>query len=101
MRVQPDEFVVHARRRRARGQAVVDQDRAISFVREEAVFSNGRRATVFRSETPIPMRHRPAQRFQMWAGERLLYRRLPNASLERMGTHAGGDMLVSEIYINQ
>lgn len=80
---------------------IVDPENGIRFERSEAEFYNGLRATVFLSEIPIPMRDVPPQRFQLWAGDRVVYARLPNASLERMGTHAGSDMLVSEIYVNR
>jgi hypothetical protein len=59
------------------------------------------------STSAIAMRNRPDQRFQLreaGAGERILIKRLPNASLAKIGkekSRDGASMVVAEIYIHQ
>ena len=59
------------------------------------------------SEAPLPMQGIPCQRLQLreqGAAGKVLIRRLPNASLERLGRERGPNgqqMLVAEIYVHQ
>lgn len=61
----------------------------------------------FVSEAKLPMRSIPTQRFQLReedATGRVLMRRLPNASIEKIGKEKGPDgqsLVVAEIYIHQ
>lgn len=61
----------------------------------------------FVSEAQLPMRSIPTQRFQLreeGANGRVLMRRLPNASIDKIGKEKGPDgqsLVVAEIYIHQ
>ena len=64
-------------------------------------------AVAFISELPLPMKGMPTQRFQLreaGAAGRVLMRRLPNASIDKVGKERGPDgqsLVVAEIYIHQ
>lgn len=66
-----------------------------------------RRADVFLSRRQIAMREMPEARFQLRAstpsGDKVLIKRMPNASLGKRfrETRDGSELLVSEIFINQ
>ena len=66
-----------------------------------------RRADVFVSKRAIPMREVPTARFQLRAaspaGDKVLIKRMPNASLGKRFREIrdGNEILVSEIFINQ
>jgi hypothetical protein len=66
-----------------------------------------REAAVFLSDRPIPLRERQVQRFALHEkapnSEKVLIKRMPNASLGKRFPHQqdGGEVLVSEIFINQ
>ncbi len=69
--------------------------------------ADDRRADVFVSRREIAMRERPEARFQLRAstpsGDKVLIKRMPNASLGKRfrETRDGSELLVSEIFINQ
>ena len=84
-----------------------DADGTIEFEPAAAtVLPGNRRAVILRSKVAIPLRERPAQRFQLRVatpvGERVLVRRLALGSPHRLGkdTVDGREVTVSEIYVN-
>jgi hypothetical protein len=66
--------------------------------------SNGQ---AYISDTALPMRSIPSQRFQLREADatgRVLIRRMPNASIQKIGKEVGPDgqsLVVAEIYIHQ
>lgn len=84
--------------------SIIDLDGEIRFERAEPENLPGnKRALVFLSDVEIEMRQKYAQRFQLreqnGLGEKVLIRRLPNASVNRVSLDRRG-VLLSEIYIN-
>jgi hypothetical protein len=88
---------------------IADLNGSVEFERIDAPELQGRDALVFISRAPIPMQDVPPQRFQLRSresvglGEKILIKRLPNASSNRIGKRKldGKEVLVSEIYVNQ
>lgn len=68
--------------------------------------ADGRRADVFLSKRAIPMREVAEVRFQLRAasaaGDKVLIKRMPNASVGRRFRHSrdGSEILVSELFVN-
>ncbi len=90
-----------------RDLAIVDRDGAVEFEhRGEEALPDGRRAAVFRSTLPIPLRQSSGCWFQLreLQGDsgRTLIRRLPVAPAGRMDreTIDGNEAAVSELFIN-
>jgi hypothetical protein len=88
----------------AKNYSIVDLDNEIRFECTGAVNLPGnKRALMFLSNIEIEMRRMYARRFQLreqnGMGEKVLIRRLPNASVSRMGLDEKG-VLTAEIYIN-
>jgi len=89
---------------------IVDLDRdsdvvgAVFHPSTQVVGSNGK---AFISDTALPMRSIPSQRFQLREADatgRVLMRRLPNASIQKIGKEGnpnGPSLVVAEIYIHQ
>lgn len=88
---------------------IADLDGSIEFERATGSIAADRDALTFVSRAPISMQEIPDHRFQLRArengmgGEKILIKRLPNASFGRIGKAMidGKDVLVSEIYVNQ
>lgn len=87
--------------------AIVDLDGRVRFMPGGITALPGNRAALtFVSDDAIEMRQTYAQRFQLREqgelGERILIKRLPNASISGVGRECveGKAVLVSEIYIN-
>lgn len=89
----------------SRELAIVDLDGRENFAPTGSEHLRGRPSHVFRSGAAIPMREHHPQRFQLKErgafGEKVVVKRLPNASLKRIGmeTIDGKAALVSEMYI--
>jgi len=86
--------------------AIVDVDAGVSFTRTDETAVGGREAAVFLSDRPIPLRARPAQRFELREqaafGEKVLVKRLPMGSAGgcTRALVGGQAVLVSEIFLN-
>lgn len=82
-----------------------DQESGVSFVPSSNVVTEN--SLAFVSEVKLPMRSIPTQRFQLREEDamgRVLMRRLPNASINKIGKEKGPDgqsLVVAEIYIHQ
>lgn len=89
----------------SRELAIVDLDGRENFALTGSERLRGRASHVFRSGAAIPMQERHTQRFQLKErgtfGEKVVVKRLPNASVNRIGmeTIDGKAALVSEMYI--
>lgn len=89
----------------SRELAIVDLDGRENFALTGSERLRGRSSHVFRSGAAIPMQERHTQRFQLKErgtfGEKVVVKRLPNASVKRIGmeTIDGKAALVSEMYI--
>ncbi|GGI52871.1 hypothetical protein [Oxalicibacterium solurbis] len=89
----------------SRELAIVDLDGREDFTQAGTERLRGRPSHVFRSGKAIPMQERHTQRFQLKErgtfGEKVVVKRLPNASVNRIGmeTIDGKAALVSEMYI--
>lgn len=89
----------------AKELAIVDMDGKADFSQTGKEELRGRQSLVFLSSFAIPMQEKHVQRFQLrergtW-GEKVVVKRLPNASVNRisMETIGGEAALVSEMYI--
>ena len=80
-------------------------DSAYRFIPSQKLVTEN--SLAFVSEVKLPMRSIPPQRFQLReedANGRVLMRRLPNASIDKIGKEKGPDgqsLVVAEIYIHQ
>jgi hypothetical protein len=86
---------------------IIDLDNLVVFDQSEAVlFPGGINGATFVSTAPIPMRETPERRFQLQEkrnrGDKTIMKRLPNASVDRLGRDVkdGKGVFVSEIYVN-
>lgn len=82
-----------------------DTENPVSFSACDEPLANAGKALI--SHTPLPMTHEPQQRLQLKdrnSAGRVLIRRLPNASMKKIGKSRspdGDSVYVAEIYINQ
>jgi hypothetical protein len=88
----------------AKNFSIIDLDNEIRFECTGVMnFPGNKRALMFLSDIEIEMRQKYARRFQLreqnGMGEKVLIRRLPNASVSRMSLDEKG-VLAAEIYIN-
>ncbi|XCN73110.1 MAG: hypothetical protein Q3M24_23045 [Candidatus Electrothrix aestuarii] len=116
---EPKEYLIHCASRKTYWKyyllgELADHEAEIIDLKGEINFQNaghqfpfpGRTAMVFYSTEPIPLEERPNRQFQLRQsgnnGNKVLIKRLPNASIENLArdTLKGEQVNVSEIYIN-